>query len=340
MKVAITGASGFVGGHLARSLAKDGHDILAFSRRPLPKIKGVRNVTWDLGNDIPQLNESVDIFIHAAAITDISVDIQSAVKVNIDGTKKAYKLANNLKARRLIYISSASVYTSLKNKRRVKESFPKAGAGDNSYAISKYASERFLIDNAKIPTIILRPHIIYGPGDTRVLYELLQKIHSNTLRLPINGNFELSVTHMGNIVDAVRFFMLQQSEGPKIYNIADKEHVISTYFIEKLLRCADPRIEIRKVGMLPAQILAVLSKATSVISGKKPLLTQNLLRQLNQDSSLNINRILGTGFIPKHTLEEGLKDITDWLAEYGGLSYYLTHAPQDTWPGVRGRYIY
>ncbi len=340
MKIALTGASGFVGGHIARALAADGHQILAFSRRILPEIANMTASIWNLDDAWQSEVPEIDIFIHAAAITELGANYGRAKDINVGGTRHAYQYAKAAGAKRFIHISSASVYNSALDKHRVDESFEKVTAIDNSYARTKYEAEEFLAQAKAMPITILRPHIVYGPGDTKVLYELLAKVHSNVLSLPINGNYELSVTHVGNIVAAVRFFLDQKLPGVEAYNVADKDYVDSLSFINALLDCSKNRPVIKLINPHIALAAAMSSEFFGKLTGRMPLLSQNLLRQLNQDSSMSMNKLSAMGFKPTHELEDGIKDITVWLASFGSIQDYLAASQSQVWPATTKDYIY
>jgi hypothetical protein len=106
-----------------------------------------------------------------------------------------------------------------------------------------------------------------------------------------------------------------------------------------LLGCVDTSLKIKKVGKLSGYTVAVGAELVAYVLKRPPILTRNLVRQLNHDSSINIDELLSTGFTPTHSITEGSEDIRNWLYKYGGTDYYRAHVNK-VWPGVESTYIY
>src|SRR5262245_17724919 len=146
MKIGITGATGFVGSHLVRHLAKERHEIVAYGRSPNPPVKlkeYASYIQWDLDkNFIPEAFDG-DIFIHSAGYVEFWGSYSDMHKINAEGTLKALEIAKKVK--HFIYISSASVYGSHRAKKDALENtrYPKQYA--NNYGLTKSEAERIII---------------------------------------------------------------------------------------------------------------------------------------------------------------------------------------------------
>lgn len=113
MRIVVTGASGHVGGAIARHAAEAGHDVLGVSRRP-SGIDGVEDVNGDLGaagveNDLGPRVQRCDAVVHAAAELDKAPLSPAVLAVNCEGTRRMCELAEQWGATRFVYISGVTV---------------------------------------------------------------------------------------------------------------------------------------------------------------------------------------------------------------------------------------
>ncbi len=338
----VTGASGFIGGHIARSFVKSGYEVWGLSRRSLPKTTHLHDVHWDMTK--PELIESLPsgaVFIHSAALADLDAQINAAEASNYRGTQHAYQLAVDAGASHFVFISSASVYRSDTSKHRVSEDFELNTKTGNPYARTKVMAEQWLRKQTEIPVTILRPHVVYGPGDTSVLKELENRVRAGRILLPVNGAHEISVTHVGNLVESVRF-VSQNKKGlyPRVFNIADEPVVDSVRFIAHYLACAHEHIRIVRLPLKPTLFLAAVLEKLALATRTKPYVTRDIVRQLNHDSSIDISAISRAGYTQKYTLEQGLADTKKWMSSFDSANDFRRSVTNDVWPGSYGDFVY
>ncbi len=338
----VTGASGFIGGHIARSLIRSGYEVWGLSRRSLPKIAHLHGVHWDMTKPEPiESLPSGAIFVHSAALADLDAQITVAKASNYRGTQNAYQQAIYARASHFVFISSASVYRSDKTKHRVSEDFELNTKTGNPYARTKVMAEQWLSKQTEIPVTILRPHVVYGPGDTSVLKELEKRVRAGKILLPVNGAHEISVTHVGNLVESVRF-VIQNKEvkHPRVFNIADEPVVDSVRFIAQYLACVHNNIRIVRLPLKPALFLAAGLEKLASTTHTKPYVTRDIIRQLNHDSSIDVSTISRAGYTQKYTLELGLADIKKWLSSFDNTDDFRRSVAGDVWPGSSGDFVY
>lgn len=338
MKIAVTGATGFVGSHLVRHLASKGHAITSYGRKINPPIslkKYANYVLWDLdSNTLPQQFNG-DIFIHTAGFVEFWGSYEDMFRTNVEGTQKALEVAK--KAKHFIYISSASVYDSFKNKNKVAEGshYPKHYA--NNYARTKAEAEKLIIKNAdKFESVtIIRPHAIYGPGDRTLIPRILKSIRNNKAVIIGSGRNKFSITHIGNICYGISLIINSKQKGLKIYNLTDKESLSINDIYSHLLKALNIRAQIVHIPYsFVKPVASVLEHSFILIKSKKsPLLTTDIARQFTQESTLSLEKICSElKYNSPYSDKDGFKDLSEWIGSIGGIKNY-TSQPVDCWNG-------
>ena len=283
VRIAVTGASGFVGGRTARTLEAAGHEVWSFGRRdasaltaPLPHYS-----VWDLSRGAIDLRH-VDAVVHCAAHVAQWGAPQTFAAVNERGT--AHLLESVSAGTPIVYVSTASVYDGAVG--RAAQSIP-------PYAASKRRGE-LLVQASGAPVVVLRPHVVYGPGDTTLWPRVRSRIRGGRLLVPGTGREAISVTHVDNLVHGIEcaLWALTSREPPSqaVFDIADA--VVPS--VDELLRTITARYGVRaQMHYLPAWLAhggAWLCEATWTglrLSGDPPL-TRYVVRQLAQPSVLDI----------------------------------------------------
>ena len=327
MKIVVTGASGFVGGHIIRSLATI-HNITALSRRPIPE---ATKYNW-LQTDIVQpftIDGDTDILVHAAAVADLQAPLEISEQVNTIGTKNTLNAAKKASVKHFIFISTASIYDAGQNKCRVTEDFAKASGKNNYYSRTKYAAEQLVL-NSKLNATILRPHCIYGPCDTTILPGLFRNIRRSRLYLPIAEPKEISTTYIGNLCAVIEQIVQRMPSGIHTYNVADKGYVMNVDFVESLLSLLDGC----KIKRIPPGLAKLILQIIPLLSIDKAI-----INQLNEDSSLDINRIKNDKYSLPYSRKAGLNHLKKW---YISSEDYADKKAQtdEVWPSYKNSPTY
>lgn len=176
MKIAVTGATGFVGSHLLDEALEAGHELQALTRREQPAREGI---TWIRGSledrtALEQLVGDVDAVVHVAGTIN-AADAAGFEKGNVAGTLAMLAAATAGGVRRFVHVSSLAA-------REPKLSL---------YGASKARSEA-LVKSSGLDWTIIRPPAVYGPGDKETL-ELFRMAKLGLMVMPPKGR--LSVIH-------------------------------------------------------------------------------------------------------------------------------------------------
>ena len=180
LKLAITGATGFVGGRLLELALAEGHEVRALTRRP----QGDRNgVTWidgslDRPDSLETLCEGAESVVHVAGVIN-AADPAGFEAGNVTGTASMLDAAERASVSRFVHVSSLAARE------------PKLSA----YGASKAGSEA-LVGTSPISAAIVRPPAVYGPGDKETL-ELFRMARRGFILLPPEGR--LSLIHVDDL---------------------------------------------------------------------------------------------------------------------------------------------
>lgn len=303
MRVAVTGASGFVGGAVVQALREHGHDVAPFGRREPSRLS--RPIAdyqqWDVASGARSLD--VDALVHCAAQVGQWGRRSEFWRTNVHGTEQVMRSIPE--QARLVYVSTASVYPRTRSKAAISESASDASRPFSTYGVSKLAGERVALERAN--TVVLRPHIVYGSGDSTLWPRFVAARRNGVITIPGDGSNRVSVTHIFNLVASVEASVCKRSPAG-IYNIADSDaptvdELLHTMFVRHSLPTT-----IRYLPRPVAWGAAAAIEAywfTRSRPGEPPL-TRYAVGSLADPSVLDISRACAhLGYVPRWTYRDG-----------------------------------
>lgn len=205
----VTGGCGFLGRYLVDALALRGDSVTVLDRKIDPWRDDVRFVEADIC-DPRAVAEAVRghaaVFHNASLVHTKHSRVEQVRAVNIEGTRNVLAACRGAGVPRLVYLSSASVVYEGRDIENGDESLPYARSFPAPYAETKrIAEEEVLRANGQTDTLTcaIRPHVIFGPGDTRLLPAILSRAREGKLKFTVGRGDRLSdFTYVTNIVDA------------------------------------------------------------------------------------------------------------------------------------------
>ncbi len=330
----ITGASGFIGRHLAERLLGEGRRLRVFSRRPLPHLEklGAEIVRGDLADSAALRRgcAGVGTVFHVAGRVGVWGPAGDFFKVNVEGTRNVIAACRAAGVCRLVYTSSPSVVYTGGDLSGVNESMPLCTQAPCAYPTSKAAAERLVseADSRELGTVSLRPHLVWGPGDRNVVPRVLALAKKGRLKIIGSGRNKVDVTHIANAVDAhllaeraLRSSSLidykqigAKNPGGQAYFITNGEPVILWDWINQLLRGLDiPEIE-RHVSPGTACFAGgVLETLWRVLPLKgEPPITRFIAKEMATDHWFDISAARrDLGYAPRVSVAAGTAELIE-----------------------------
>ncbi len=210
----VTGASGFVGRHLVKRLVERGDEVIATdiggpSALPVGS-ESLGFVKADIRDEekIAELCAEVDVVFHCASVVHTRSTLEPQVwSINYGGALNVLRACRGEGGPRIVYVSSASAVYEGRDIEAGDEALPYSGISQASYADSKIAAERMLLEAAKrgeVRACAIRPHVIFGPEDQRFMPAIVEQARRGRLKLSVGREKKLSdFTYIDNLVDAL-----------------------------------------------------------------------------------------------------------------------------------------
>lgn len=320
MRALVTGGGGFVGGALCRRLQALGHDVTALGRRPNPAMEdvGVRSVVHDLtavnaAATLAKLLAGADCVFHTAAHVKMWGPREAFVRGNIGATDNVIAACRSAGVDKLVFTSSPSVVAADHDLRGIDESQPYPRRYRALYPETKAAAERAVLaaHGPHLRTIALRPHLIFGPGDTNLVPTILKRARAGRLVQVGDGTNLVDLTFIDDCVSAhllaADALDRRPEAGGRAYFISQGTPVPLWEWIAKVLALHDVPPVRKRISATTARLLATAAETAWRMFrlASDPPLTRFLAEEMSTDHYFDIGAARrDLGFAPGCTVWE------------------------------------
>ncbi|WP_426724778.1 NAD-dependent epimerase/dehydratase family protein [Curtobacterium flaccumfaciens] len=206
MKVLVTGASGFLGQATAAAVRDAGHEVRTFQRRP-SGVPGVQDVAGTMTDDaaVARAVDGVEAVVHLAAKVSLAGDPADFARVNIEGTRSLLAAARAAGVGRFVFVSSPSVAHTGSSLVGADAGPAEPSRARGDYARTKAAAELLALD-ADAPdfaVVAVRPHLVWGPGDTQLVGRIVERARAGRLPLLDSGAALIDTLYVDNAATAM-----------------------------------------------------------------------------------------------------------------------------------------
>lgn len=310
MKIALIGASGFVGTRLLGLLdeSKDQYEL-----KNIDLLQSHFFPQYTIIGDVrkqEQMNKELEgydlVVLLAAQHRDDVTPTSLYYDTNVGGIKVTLQAMEKNGIKRLVFFSSVAVYGL--NKKNPNEEY--LADPFNHYGKSKWQAEQVLQEWYKRHQDwnidIIRPTVIFGERNRGNVYNLLHQIAGGKFLMVGSGNNKKSMAYVGNIVAFVKYMIDNVREGYNVFNYIDKPDFTMNELVEHVEKVLNKHIPSTHfpywMGMLGGYCFDVLAKLT----GKKLSISSVRVKKFCATTQYDATKVSQTNFKAPYTLGEGL----------------------------------
>jgi nucleoside-diphosphate-sugar epimerase len=276
--------------------------------------------SWDITENYPySRDEGFAAVVNCAGSVSEWGSYKDMYRANVLGTQNVLKAFEG--AGLFVQISSGSVYGSKGSKSKRCEDAPYPASYMNHYSTTKMLGEMAVKASKHPNRVILRPHIVYGPGDTTLLPRMMRARRAGRFLVLGDGRNVLSLTHVGNIALAVELLVRREGfrseSGLEIFNVCDSRTVTLNQIaatLEETMGWGEKVVHVnRTVAWGVGWVLEKMYEGLRI--KRSPILIPYVVEQMSHDFTMDITKAHRMfGYTPQHEYPDGFREVRDWLA--------------------------
>jgi nucleoside-diphosphate-sugar epimerase len=327
----LTGATGFIGGHLARRLVREGYRVRCLVRDSSDTsalealdVELARGNLTDAGSLI-RAAEGCRFVLHSGALVSDWATINEIKRINVDGTRNALEAATVASAERFVHVSTTDVY-GYPRRLDIGEQHVPAGFS-NWYAETKRAAEAEVRRTEQLQglnVVILRPATVYGPGSEDVVGDMARAIQRRQMLLIDGGRAVAGLLYVENFIDAAVLALRSDASRGEAFNLTDGLDITWKRFLGDMaegLGCPEPRWSVPyrvAFGIAFALEYGYRFLRRTARVNTRPLLSRQAVHVLGRDQDFSNRKARETlGWAPRVSYQDGLAATIRWLrADY------------------------
>lgn len=318
--VFVTGASGFIGGALAQALVADGVRVKALARSDssaaAAEALGAEAVRGDL-DDPASIRDGADgcaLAFHAAALPAEWGTRAEFERANVTGTSNALGGCEAAGVRRFVHVGTEAACFAMEPLVQIDETTPLRPDSPVLYSSTKAKAELLVVgaNKREFETVVLRPRLVWGPGDATVLPGIAEAVRSGRFTWAGGGTHLTSTAHIDNVVHGLRLAAEKGRPG-EAYFVTDGEPVVFRDFITKLLATQGLTPPDKNIPVGVAKVAAAVSETlwhALPLPGAPPV-TRMAYFLIANEVTIDITKArTELGYEPQVTVEEGLAGLS------------------------------
>lgn len=316
----VTGGSGFIGGALVRRLVADGWRVRALARSDASAktvaANGAEAVRGDL-QDVGAMADGArgcDVTFHCAAQLGEWGTRDEFERGNVQGTKNAIEASRRAGVHRFVHVGTEAALLDGEPLVMVDERAPLKPGSPALYSATKAQAEAAVVaaSGPDLQTVVVRPRLVWGPGDTTVLPELVAAVNAGKFAWIGGGRHLTSTTHVDNVVEGL-VLAAEHGAAGGVYFVTDGEPVEFRDFVTRWLATAGVEPGKRNVPAPLARVAAASGERIWRVLRLKssPPVTRLAVWLSSLETTIDISRAREElGYAPVRGVDEGLAELT------------------------------
>lgn len=318
--VFVTGGSGFVGGSVIQRFAQSGASVRALARSDVAVQRveslGARAVHGDLGSveAMQAAMRGADLVIHCAALADEWGAPAAFEEANVRGTANVLRAARAAGVARVVHVGTEAALMVGQPLVDVDETYPLAPDSPVPYSATKARAEVAVVaanEPGVFETVVVRPRLVWGKGDTNLLPTLVHAARSGRLKWVDGGRHLTATTHVRNVVEGI-VLAARVGRGGQAYFVTDGPPVQFRAFITRLLETQGVAVPSARIPGWVASAVRIGGEAlwkALPLPGAPPI-TQLAHWFLTLDCTIDITKArTELGYAPIVTVDDGMAEM-------------------------------
>ncbi len=330
MKTLVTGANGFIGSNLCGHLIRSGASVVGLVRASsdlafVEPLAGLELRTGDITDrdSLAAAMDGVSLVYHVAGYAKDWGPWQSFRAGNVDGVRNVMESARARGVRRVVHISSVSVY-GFPGKTGIAEDEPFVARPDDRYITTKAEGERLALGHHGdgLEVSVIRPAGVYGPNDRTTTAQMAPAMLAGKFGYVDGGRHVMAPVYIDNLTQMIELAGNLAKAAGEAYNAVDDGRVTWRQYAEWMcqdLGCPKPTLSAPRQVIWP--VVVVVDNAARLFGLKEsPLINKYRIRAVMADahySTAKAKRDLG--YKPEISTRDGIRRAVAWYRDYAGL---------------------
>ena len=324
----MTGTGSLLLGGVASELLRRGDEVVCLQRRPAAFTghQKAHEVLADICNTdaVALAAKGCDAIIHGAARVGVVGSQKEFYDTNVHGTENILRAAEQQSISRLVFVSTPSVAHTGDSLVGAPASQAEIGRSRSYYAESKAIAERTVLNarNSQLAVVAIRPHLVWGPGDTQLVGRIVERAKSGRLAVVGTGNALVDSTYIDNAISAhiaaLDALHIGSSCDGKAYVVSNGEPRTVNELMRSMCESAGVPFEPRHLSLtLGIRLGSLVERLWPLMQSSEPPITRFIAEQLGTAHWFD-QRVVHNDlkWAPSVTLDEGFKQLTQWFASH------------------------
>ena len=324
----MTGTGSLLLGGLASELLRRGDEVVCLQRRPAAFMghQNAHEVLADIcdADAVALAAKGCDAIIHGAARVGVVGSQKEFYDTNVLGTENILRAAEQQSISRLVFVSTPSVAHTGASLVGAPAGRAEIGRSRSYYAESKAIAERTVLNarNSQLAVVAIRPHLVWGPGDTQLVGRIVERAKSGRLAVVGTGNALVDSTYIDNAISAhiaaLDALHIGSACDGKAYVVSNGEPRTVNELMRSMCESAGVPFEPRHLSLtLGIRLGSLVERLWPLMQSSEPPITRFIAEQLGTAHWFD-QRVVHNDlkWAPSVTLDEGFKQLTQWFASH------------------------